>query len=71
MLEVTYINGKKDIFPSANDFNNVEDYEGVIKIVKHQYDEDNEFDEDDDKTLAYIWEQQIRKIEITDTEEKK
>ena len=64
MLEVTYINGKKDIFPSANDFERLEDYEGVIQIVKHKYDDEGDYDKDDDRVIAYIWEQQIRKIEV-------
>ena len=63
MIKVTYIDGTTQEFEGHTWEFLGEESDVYIDIIKHQYDEDKEYDEDDDFVLASVNFSQVKIIE--------
>lgn len=72
MIKLTYIDGKTDDLMGANAWRNSTDNDGnslgddnncFIDIVERSFDKEGEYDESEDKVVATVSADEIRKIE--------
>ena len=62
MIKLTYKDGKEQTFPDADDWN-FGNENNHINIIKHDTDEEGDYDEDEDEIIASINCDEFRIIE--------